>query len=185
MGIRKLPLVAIALMALTLMTPVTARAQAPVDSLADLWSRVRSGRTIYVTDASARETKGVLVKVTDTALTMLVDGKETEIPALSVRQVEKRGDSLRNGFLIGAAIGGASAAAALANCDTECRGSDDKLDAGFFVAVIAAEFGGIGALIDYAIPGRTVVYRAPTGVKLRIAPMLLARSRGLQFSISF
>ncbi len=169
---------------MVVLSPIAAEAQAPVDSLSDLWSRVRSGKTIYVTDASARELKGVLVKVTDEALTIRVNGQDVAVPAPTVRQVERRGDSLKNGFLIGAAVGAGSAAAAFANCDKTCRG-DDALPVAVFVTALTLEFGGIGALIDYAIPGRTVVYRAQSGASLRVAPILLASRRGVQVQISF
>lgn len=178
-----LRLLVIVLVAIVL-SPLSAEAQAPVDSLSDLWSRVRSGKTIFVTDASARELKGVLVKVTDEALTIRVNGQEEAIPSPTVRQVERRGDSLKNGFFLGAAAGAGFAAAAFANCDTACRG-EDAMPLAVFVTTLTLEFGGIGALIDYAIPGRTVVYRAQSGANIRIAPILLAAHRGVQVQFSF
>ena len=41
--------------------PALAEAQ-PVDSVENLWSRMKSGNTVYVTDASARETRGIFCK---------------------------------------------------------------------------------------------------------------------------
>ena len=81
---------------MVVLSPIAAEAQAPVDSLSDLWSRVRSGKTIYVTDASARELKGVLVKVTDEALTIRVNGQDVAVPAPTVRQVERRRSETRS-----------------------------------------------------------------------------------------
>ena len=112
-------IVVVVLAALAL--PGSAAAQQPVGSFEDLWSRVKSGNTIYVTDTSARETTGTLVKIADSTLTILVDGQVRDIPSLDVRQIAKRGDSVRNGFLIGAAIGAAGAAGAFAGDCSEYR----------------------------------------------------------------
>ena len=90
--------------------PALANAQ-PADSVENLRSRLESGNTVYVTDAGARETKGTFVKISDTALTIGVDGQDREILFADLRQIEKRGDSVMNGFLIGAAIGAAMGAA--------------------------------------------------------------------------
>ena len=50
-------------------TPSTA-----VQSIDSLWSRVKSGDTVIVTDSAARETTGVLAGLSDSNLTMLVEG---------------------------------------------------------------------------------------------------------------
>ncbi len=169
----------------TLALSVDAAAQQPVGSFEDLWSRVKSGDTVYVTDASARETTGTFVKVADATLTILVDGQVRDIPSLDVRQVAKRGDSVMNGFLIGVAIGGAlGAAAAFSNCSGDC-GADQQFPPVVVVIASALEVGGIGALIDYFIKGRTVVYRAATRVRVQFTPLVLGHDRGVRLSLTF
>jgi hypothetical protein len=166
----------------TLALSVSAAAQQPVGSFEDLSSRVRSGDTVYVTDASARETTGTFVKIADATLTYVVDGQVRDITSPDVRQIAKRGDSVMNGFLIGAAIGGALGAAASGTCSDECVRQ-------FPVVVVvlgaALEFGGIGALIDHFIKGRTVVYRAGTRARVQITPLVLAHDRGVRLSFTF
>ena len=44
----------------------------------------------------------------------------------------------------------------------------------------ALEFGGIGALIDYFIKGRTVVYRAGTRARVQLVPIVFAQQRGVR-----
>jgi len=164
---------------------VSAEAQQPVGSLEDLWSRVKSGNTVYVTDTSARETTGTFMKIADATLTILVDGQVRDIPTLDVRQIAKRGDSVKNGFLIGAAIGAAIFGAAVSgSCSEDCDG-DNQFPAVPVVIVAALEFGGIGALIDYFIRGRTVVYRAGTRARVQITPLVLAHDRGIRLSLTF
>ena len=105
---------------------------------------MKSGNTVYVTDASARETTGTFVEISDSALTISVQGQDREILFADLRQIEKRGDSVMNGFLIGAGIGAAMGAG------PNCSDCEDQFPLGGAITVGALEFGGIGALIDYA-----------------------------------
>lgn len=125
------------------MRPALSDAQ-PVDSVEKRWSRMKSGNTVYVTDASARETTGTFVEISDSALTISVQGQDREILFADLRQIEKRGDSVMNGFLIGAGIGAAMGAG------PNCSDCEDQFPLGGAITVGALEFGGIGALIDYA-----------------------------------
>jgi hypothetical protein len=158
-----------------------AEAQQPVGALADLWSRAKSGDTIYVTDANAREVTGVLTKVSDAAVTLVVDGQLRDIAAADIREIARRGDSVWNGFWIGAALGGVMGGALGAGgCERDCAAS--AVAAGL---IVGAEFGGIGALIDHFIPGRKVVYRAPTTSHVALAPIFSSGTRGVRLSIRF
>ena len=105
------------MLGLVLGMPVSVGAQAPVSALSDLWMRVRSGDRVFVTDAGGVETAGIFGKVSDSALTLVVDGQPRDIPSTSVREIARAGDSLKNGFFIGAAIGGSLWAIAAATCD--------------------------------------------------------------------
>ena len=129
------------------MLPALSDAQ-PVDSVEKRWSRMKSGNTVYVTDASARETTGTFVEISDSALTISVQGQDREILFADLRQIEKRGDSVMNRFLIGAGIGAAMGAAMGAG--PNCSDCEDQFPLGGAITVGALEFGGIGALIDYA-----------------------------------
>ena len=68
------------------MRPALSDAQ-PVDSVEKRWSRMKSGNTVYVTDASARETTGTFVEISDSALTISVQGQDREILFADLRQI--------------------------------------------------------------------------------------------------
>ncbi len=130
----------VAVLALTLL-PSSAWAQ--THDWSDLSVEDRS--TVYVEDTTGRETAGQFVSLDTNALVLLVEGTEQRLLAAEVVRVEKRGDSLRNGFLIGAVIG---AGLGLTS------GSGGPL-AG------AVGFGAIGLGIDALKTGRTTLYEAP------------------------
>jgi hypothetical protein len=144
---------------------VAAEAQA-VSSLSDLWMQVKSGDQVFVTEGNGKETAGVFASVSASALNLTVEGQLREIPAADVREIARRGDSLLNGFLIGAGIGAVVEAAAFADCDETV---EECIHPAAAAAIGGAVFGGVGALIDHFIKGRTVVFRVK-GTALRFQP---------------
>jgi hypothetical protein len=94
-----------------------------------------------------------------------VDGQLRDVPLTDVREIARRGDSLMNGFLIGAGIGAVLEAAAFVDCD---EASDECIHPAAAAAFGGLVFGGVGALTDYFIKGRTVVFRVnSTALQLR------------------
>jgi hypothetical protein len=160
--------------------PVSGGAQ-PVSALTDLWMRVKSGDSVFITDASGRETAGTFARVSDSALSLMVDGQLRDLPAADVREISKRGDSVKNGFLIGAAIGATVGAAAYSSCDDiyegECMHPAGAALMGGLV------YGGIGALIDHFVKGRTVVFRV-RGASVQLRPNIAADRGAVRLSIS-
>ncbi len=139
---------------------------------------IRPGQTVYVTDALMRETKGRLVRVSDTSITLLVQQAEREFPRLDVQQIARAGDSVANGMAIGMGVFGAWGLAA--SVADHCVGEAVCVAGTVGMVGIGA---GIGALIDYAIKGKTVVYRAKQG-NVTATPVLLG-SRGLGIAVRF
>ena len=140
---------------------------------------MKSGDTVFVMDGSGRETTGVFAKVSESNLSLLVDGQLQDLLVTDVRQIARRGDSVWNGFLIGAAIGAVIAGTASASCDDavyECAHPAAEAAAG------AAVFGGIGALIDHFIKGRTVVFRVKS-TALRLRPGAAVGRHGVSASL--
>jgi len=141
--------------------PVTAK---------DIADHLKSGDTVYVLDDASREITGVFGKVSGSALTLMVNGELRDIPFSEVRRITRRGgDPIWNGMLIGAgvgAVGGSPAGGAVA-------------------AAGAVIYGAIGAILDWAIPGRVVVYRAAAGQSVMVAPFLGDGRRGVRVSIGF
>lgn len=102
------------------------------------------------------EFKGYLLELGPRTLKLLIDGHRVELPLDDVRRVETGGDSLKNGALIGALIGGLW-------CAIVCgQGLDDTTQLPAAVAVSAAFWAAVGAGIDATIPGRTTIYRRPS-----------------------
>lgn len=155
----------------SVMFTLSALAQ-PAVSPADLPSRIVSGDTISVLDTMSRETRGVLGTLSDTMLTLMVDGKLRDISFSEVRRITRIGrDPLWNGILIGAGVGALAGA---------------SLGHGPGVAVQGAViYGAIGALIDRARRGRVEVYRAPAGPAVRVLPIFSPGQQGIRVSLSF
>ena len=129
---------------------------------------------VIVTDQAGQEARGRLVSWTPAAIVLDANGaKRTYSPGEAVR-IDLRGDSLKNGMMIGAAVG---ALAGLAfGCPT--TGSQNEGCAGeraTFVLVEAGLFALIGAGIDALIPGRTRLWSAGSPQK---------SARGLTFDLA-
>jgi hypothetical protein len=173
------------LLALVIAGSVPAEAQKPLESFADVWMGVKTGDTVIVTDGSGQQTTAVFAKVSDSTLSLLVGGQLRDIPFTDVREVAKQGDSLWNGFLIGAGIGAALGAAAQASCTSRAYsiGSTPCLPPAA-VAVLGLLSGGVGALIDHFIIARTVVFRVKS-TALRLDPGFSLNRSGLSLSVAF
>lgn len=154
-----------------------AEAQQPVSSLADLWMRIRSGDAISVREGSGQETAGIFAKVSDSAVSLVVDGQPRDIPSVDVREIARDGDSVWNGFWIGVGIGAAIGAGATANCDGCAHPAAAAVTGGVV-------YGGLGALIDYLRKGRTVVFRAGS-TTVRLRPAVAIGRAGVSASILF
>lgn len=121
--------------------------------------------TVYVLDDTGVETSGRLLRLNPDSLVLLVDDAERRFEAARVRRIQKRGDSLRNGALIGAIVGVAMGlvGAGISDCPGDdpggsCSGTRVALFL-FSTGVYAA----IGTGIDALVQGRTTLYAAPAG----------------------
>ncbi len=148
--------------------------------LGNLWRQVTTGDRVLVKEASGHQTAGIFAKVSESALSVMIDGKVSEIAAGDVREVKRRGDSVKNGFLIGAGVGAALGAAALANCESTpeepCLG---PISGALLGGVV---YGGIGAAIDHFIQGWTVAFRAK-GTSFAFRPSIVTSPRGVSASV--
>jgi hypothetical protein len=177
---------AIALAAISLLLAVAlAAAQEPVRSFDQLDTRLKPGDKVWVTDAQGREIRGRVAALEADSLTIDAGGLKS-FAASDVRfVVERRGDSLGNGALIGLGVGGATFGVA---CYANTSGSDQD-----WCPLVTAFYGGVGAAvgvaIDALIPGRKlVVYRAPGApghARLSIAPLVTPRAKGVAFAFAF
>lgn len=123
--------------------------------------RLKGLPRLYVEDRSGTEVSGTLITVSDAALVVAIDGAPRTFTPSEVTKVERRGDSLKNGLIIGAVFG--MIAPLIADCpsrhpDGECRGGSRVA----FMLGGMAIWGGIGAGIDALISGRTRVWPVPS-----------------------
>jgi hypothetical protein len=153
--------VCVALAGLTLPLPALAQTvNAP---------KVKGFPVVYVIDPSGWETKGKLVSWTGSTIAVQTDGTTKTFGPGEFARVDLRGDSLKNGALIGASIGVLFGGLAALDCP-DCGPASVALFVGA-VGIYAA----IGAGIDALIPGRTHLWSAGVsksarGVTFRVSP---------------
>jgi hypothetical protein len=167
---------------LLLATSSVAKAQ---DSFTDLQTTLKAGDLVTITDDGGAQTRGTFERV-GTSIRLSVDGVAREWAPQEVREIRRRGDSLKNGLIIGLVSGGAAGAVFGWAVGTlfEAEGHDP---AGPVIGLLALGLGagaGIGAGLDAAITGNTVVYRrSPRAVS--VAPMLSPRAQGVRVAVAF
>jgi hypothetical protein len=116
--------------------------------------RISPGDSLFVITRTEGEIRGRLVRLSpDEIVVASTHGNQT-IPFSNIGWIEKRADPLWNGALIGAGLLGFSMmGGAGASCSPDCSSQVPHA-----LAAGAAIGGGIGALIDWMIPGRTRVF---------------------------
>jgi hypothetical protein len=167
--------------ALVLLSTAAAHAQDPARTWAGLDHSELT--TIHVTDESGAETTGRLLRFEPDALVLLVDGAERRMEAARVKRIQKRGDSLKNGALVGAIIGGALGLLTAGIAD--CPGSSTNC-AGFRITaplVSGAFYAAVGTGIDALVTGRTTLYVAPGTTSSSALVPLVPAQRGMRAGI--
>jgi hypothetical protein len=147
----------------------------------NLWPDLAPSRlpTVYVVDDTGKETEGKLLRFNPDSIVIVVDNMERRFEAARVLRIQRRGDSLRNGAVIGAIVGVPMGllSAGLSDCiGSETSASDGC--PGSRVALVAASAGiyaAMGAGIDALIHGRTTLYIATTR-SASARPLLTARA---------
>ena len=166
------------LFTLTLIAGGGCAAKRPARSFADLQQRLHSGNAVYVIDNTGNETKGTLVDVSSSALILDVNGLPRRMEQDSVRQVQRYGDSLWNGFFIGVAVGIPGLLIAdptYEPCQNDPEALCANAQAGQRVLALGI-MGAVGAGIDALIRGRHQVYLAP-GQPLQSAARIAVSAR--------
>lgn len=165
--------------AVVLSSASTAGSQPVTTSLEDL-KRLRNATTVTVLDTNGQEFRGTIADVTESRLDLQIEREIRRFEAVDVRSVRMRKeDSVANGALIGAAVGGGLTS--LAFLDNECH--DDP--ACYRATAIYGGIGAIaGAIVDALIHRSVVVYAAPSRAAPTFALESLGRM-GLQLRIAF
>ena len=171
-------------LALALMWASATGAQPIAASLGELKGLGSAKSTVTVTDTKSQEFRGTIADASELFLSLRIGSEIRRFAAAEIRSVRvRKEDSLANGALIGAAVGGGLTS--LMFLDNECRDDPVRYQA---VAVYA----GLGALaglgIDALIHGNVVVYAAPAlGAQhiLTLAPIVARGRRGVQLMVEF
>ena len=169
------------------LSPSVASAQEAASNWPGLASSQLS--TVYVRDDSGAETSGKLLHLNSDSIVILVDGAERRFEAARVTRIQRRGDSLRNGAIIGAVVGVAMGilSAGISDCPRDrvggpCPGSRVAL---FLVST--GVYSAIGTGIDALIPGRTTLYEAskarPTADQGGSAPLAFSRRAAVNLRV--
>jgi hypothetical protein len=164
----------------------TAAAGQPARTMAALADRVEPGTEVDVVDRQGRILRGGFAGADGDGVLITAYGSAEgrRIPAEDVMSVTRQGDSLKNGALIGAAIGALSAMTlSIDTPDSPSLCSADCLGMQVFVT---AAYTGIGMLVDRAIKGREVVYRAPAErLAWSVTPHPVPRGVGVRLAVKF
>jgi hypothetical protein len=166
-----------------LMCAGTAAAQQSA-TLEALETLENSSDRVTVTDKSGRQFKGTVVDVSATQLGLKTSGETRQFTVQDIQSVRvRKGDSLRNGTLIGTAIAGGLTS--LIFLDNECH--DDP-----FCYTVVGVWAGIGALIgmgvDALIHRNVVVYTAPASGAQReffVTPFVERKRAGIRLAVAF
>lgn len=123
---------------------------------ADNPPQLKGGPRVIVTDRLGQETAGRLVNWTGSSIVIRTNGIERTYASGEAIRVDLRNDSLKNGFLIGAAVG------SLGGLASDCPDSRESCAGSrvAFTIVSMGIWGAIGAGIDALIPGRSPLWRA-------------------------
>ena len=114
--------------------------------------------TVFVLDSQGTEHRGKLIRVDADQLVIHVDATERTFKREAIRRVQKRGDSLKNGAMIGAIVG---VSLGLLQAFTVLSGNASDQIAG--LAVNTAVYTAIGVGLDASVQGRTLLYEASAG----------------------
>ena len=123
--------------------------------------RAEGTPTVVVTDRNGVESEGRLVTFSESEITIRAGAVTRMFPAAEVSLIERKGDSLKNGAIIGAIVGivasGLSASEVCAGRTTKrsCVGQGAA-----YVIIGTAFYAAVGAGIDALIPGRTRIWPA-------------------------
>jgi hypothetical protein len=148
----------------------------------ELAHKLSNGATVAVTTADQVETVGRVSAVSSESITLVIDRAPRRFEANDVQQVRRDGDPLWNGLAIGAGIGLVGAFLPDNKCGGQPRRCDDRQipqRTAFLAAATAA-----GIAIDAFHRDRTVLYRSPGRVIVRLVPSLAAESKSISIAIS-
>lgn len=153
------------------------------------WARVvalKPNTRVWMTTLEGSRLEGRFVEARADSLTVLIDDKRRDFSPAAVDAIWRREHSVVNGLVFGA-LGGflVGGFAGLKNDPEEGLFWQELAESGFLGSLIGA---GLGVTVDAAIPGKRLVYRAPTGSiagRLVVSPVFLRGGAGVSVSARF
>jgi hypothetical protein len=164
-----------------------AEAQGVATSFEQLGVLVKPGDKITVVDVAGREAEGRIGKLSRDTLTLATPAGPRELGELDIGEIrQRRGDSLKNGAIIGAVAATAyyvTLGAILSNSD----GGDVIIGTAVAGGVISAGMGAaVGAGIDALITHQQVIYRkSPRASRVGVSPLFDHGRRGAAVTVTF
>jgi len=173
--------IALALAAATLTASLSEAQNASFDRLA---LRLNQGDQVTVTDSEGRETKGRIVDLSPSTLSLETAGLRRDLTGGDVSVIQRRyHDPLGNGALIGFVSGVAFIATLVAAECPDCRNDPEVMP---WYALFGAAGAGIGMGFDALHQGSRVVYRAaPSDRRLAVSPVVSRERQGVSVSLGF
>jgi hypothetical protein len=162
-------------------------AQDVASSFEQLRVLIKPGDKITVVDVAGREADGRIEKLSRDTLTLTSAAGRRELGEVDVGEIrQRRGDSLKNGAIIGAVAGTAyylTMAALLSDSD----GGDVIIGTAVAGGVLFAGMGAAaGAGIDALISGEQVIYRRNSRQgRLGVSPLFGRGRRGVAVTVKF
>ena len=118
--------------------------------------KVKGFPVVYVTESSGKETTGRIVSWTDSTIVLKTDMTTKSFAEGEAIRVDLKGDSVKNGALIGAGVG--AVMAGLTSGFADCEGCGGMRVT--FALVTVGMYAAIGTALDALIPGRTPLWHA-------------------------
>ena len=163
-------------------------AQGVASSFDQLSVLVKPGDKITVVDLAGREAEGRIGMLSRDRLTLVTRAGPREVGEGDVAQIrQRRGDSLQNGAIIGAAAGAGYGLALLALAmSIDDGGGPIPVGVVTGMVVFTGMGAAVGAGIDALITRRQVIYRKPPGEnKFSVSPLFGRGRRGAAVTVKF
>jgi hypothetical protein len=157
-------------------TAQTVSKDEPASTFAELQGRLKPGDGIYVVGTDGQRSRGFVEGVSDSSVTLLVNGQSRTFRDVEVGAVRRVHDSLRNGALVGALVGGGSLGLLTSSWGPEIAGPWALVGAGIGL--------GAGLAIDAALWRGPVLYRRGPG-SVQFVPEIGKARKALRLSYRF
>jgi hypothetical protein len=151
------------------------RARPRAASLRDLWSTVRPEDRVVVRRGDGSEVNGRFQSASSASVRVRVAERVVEVPASQVRQVTRRTSWMREGMLIGPAVG--AALVGLNPPQGVSRGD----------GVVTGALGGwaFGTVIGMVLPRQATIFEAKPARSVTVGPEVTGHGYGVAAAVRF